>query len=299
MTDTLHRYSHSKHSRRQRSVGKQKDKLLLKKRLDSITSSPSHRAKTVLEHQRKEWTKLKKKSKPRAQRLATLLPQEDIEDNPWCDAVGSGSDDDHVFDTQSRAHSVDSYVRSKRIFYRKGDLSFTHNIHSVDSHLTPRMLRNSISSLMSHQFANYDLKYMQFDLSTFNGQCSYWYHVMDALGVVDEVYYGHYLNRCTTEMRWSSKLYREKMLDHFPPIHSLYVFGDIKCAADRQFDNDVANAHRVVMDRGDLVHILYRHNAADLTLDLCAMIGTKSVSLCWIPIAVPIYVQYLYLTQCR
>lgn len=278
--DTLHHYNHSKHNRRVRSALKQKDKVQLKKQLNSISVSCSNRPKSILEYQRKEWGKLNKKCKPRAQKRAALLPREHIEDNPWNEhSWSSSSDTDSDCDShsdQSRAHSVYSYSRRKqRPFWENDDLKFSYKppLANMDP-ATSSMIRTTVRSLMSYQFASYDLKYMRFDMSTFNGQCAYWHYIMDRLGVLDEVFYGHYLSRCDKEESEDSQWYRWKTVDTLlPTVHCLYIFDTVKRAADDRFDRDIASAHPVVQGQAVLVDILYRHNTEGLQLDLCALIG--------------------------
>jgi len=274
MTDALHRYRHSKHTRRVKSALKQKDKVQLRRRLKSLTTGTSNRPKSALEHRRKEWGKLSKKCKPRAQKRAALLPREHIEDY-LLEADSSGSDLDSESESgseHSRAYSLDSYLGKHRIFLERDSLTFS--LCGDGRSQNPVVVRDTVKSLMSYQFASHDLKYMRFDMSTFNGQCAYWYHVMERMGVLDEVFYGYYLSRCDDEEQDNSRWYRRKVLSQLlDSIHCLYIFEDIKHAANDQFDRDVASAHPVIQSPEVLVKLLHRHNSEGLPWDLCAIIG--------------------------
>ena len=280
MTDTVYRYSHSKHSRRTKSISKHKERVQLKRKLDAIPIS-THRAKSVLEYQRKEWTKMSKHSKPRAQKRATLLSCQDVEEGLMIDDFWVPEDiyDDRYIEWSSHSDCGDN--RQKNTFLKYGDDEL--HFHSTfgggtwNPYAPSYIRRCTVRSLMSREFGNYDFKYMRFDVSTVMGQCSFWYYIMDRMGILNELYYLQYLSHCTKptdcdirEGQWYQKRVMERFLGS---VHCLYIFGDIKRAADLQFQDDLTNAHCVVIRQEDLVDILYDHNVQDLTVGLCKVIA--------------------------
>merc|ERR1719411_2495303 len=90
-----------------------------------------------------------------------------------------------------------------------------------------------------------------FDMDTHDGKCYFVWHVLDKLGVIDELFCCKYLQKCGFD--WKNlessglELINSIIRYTFSTEHILYILDKIDLMGEKQFKKDLNEAEQVVM----------------------------------------------------
>eukprot|EP01084_Bolivina_argentea_P310272 536858_1 len=150
--------------------------------------------------------------------------------------------------SQLKEHKLSKYLRNKE--------------HKIVAKLFHKLIMNiNIDTLLQ----------IELNMDTHHDECLFWYKILNKLGIIEQLVYSSYLQRCTKKLFADNFEFLSDELIY--TNHIFYILNEIERQADCLFINNYKHSNKVIMTTQQLIDILYCNNNCNIGRDICQLIA--------------------------